>query len=232
MEVKEKTIKEPTFYAFLSSYIADVIVFATGILSVILTFLITYMLCRQSKLKSIMANMALQHIKIIEAATIKEMENCDLELIQLLIILNLAMTVLLVLIRIRKSKMFQGHLFTNMVKINLFLAITQSYVPLELKTAAGNVHLFELRGALAIENLILKKNWIWDVLEVNWNNTHVTLNYKEISLLGTLTILLVYKIKVRKLFTERDSLHVYIMLKNRKSWYNLETDQDQNLLLY
>ena len=60
MEVKEMTIKKPMFNTFLSSYIADVIVFATGMLSVILTFIITYMLCRQSKLKSIVANMALQ----------------------------------------------------------------------------------------------------------------------------------------------------------------------------
>ena len=60
MKIKKKTIKEPMFNTFLSSYMADVIVFATGILSVILTFVITYMLCRESKLKSIVANMALQ----------------------------------------------------------------------------------------------------------------------------------------------------------------------------
>ena len=30
------------------------------------------------------------------------------------------------------------------------------------------------------------------------------------------------KLKVRKLFSKRDLLHVYIMLKQRKSWYNLE----------
>ena len=76
MEIKENIIKETTFDTFLSSYIADIIVFATGILSVILTFVITYMLCRQSKLKSKLANMALQYVKTIEAATIKEIENC------------------------------------------------------------------------------------------------------------------------------------------------------------
>ena len=64
------------------------------------------------------------------------------------------------------------------------------------------------------------------MLELNWNNTCIALNDKEISLPGTLTIPLVYKLKVRKLFPERNSLHVYIMLKQRKSWYNLETDQD------
>ena len=157
---------------------------------------------------------------------IKETDNCDLELIQLLIILNLAMTALLVLIKIKKSRVFQGHLFTNMAKINLFLANTQSYVPLELNIAAGNVHLFKLSGALAIEHFTLKKNWIWDMLEVNWNNTCVTLNDKEISLPGMLTIPLAYKLKVRKLFMEKNSLHVYIMLKHRKSWYNLENEQD------
>ena len=60
MEIKRKAIKEPTFNTFLSSYMADVIMFVTGVLSVILTFVITYMLCRQSKLKSVVANMALQ----------------------------------------------------------------------------------------------------------------------------------------------------------------------------
>ena len=60
----------------------------------------------------------------------------------------------------------------------------------------GNVHLYNLSGALAVENFTLKKNWIWDALEINWNNAHVTLNDREINLPGTLTIPLVYKLKV------------------------------------
>ena len=81
--------------------------------------------------------------------------------------------------RLKKSKVFQGHIFTNMVKIKLFLANIQSYVPLELNSAAGNVHLFKLSGTLAVEKFTLKKNWIWDVLEINWDNTHVTLNERN-----------------------------------------------------
>ena len=63
--------------------------------------------------------------------------------------------------------MFQGHIFTNMVKVKLFLANTQSYVPLELNSAAENVHLFKLLGALNVEKFTLRKNWIWDLLEIN-----------------------------------------------------------------
>ena len=171
LNIKEKNIKEPTFNTFLSSYMVDVIMFVTGILTVILTFVITYMLCRQSKLKSVVANLALQCVKTVEAATIKEFNNCNLKLIQLLIMLNLILTVLLALAKLKKSKVFQGYVFTNMVKVKLFLANTQSYVPLEVNSAAGNVHLFKLSGTLTVEKFTLSKNWIWDVLEINWDNT-------------------------------------------------------------
>ena len=40
LDIKEKKIKEPTYNTFLSSYMVDVILFVTGILTVILTFLI------------------------------------------------------------------------------------------------------------------------------------------------------------------------------------------------
>ena len=86
---------------------------------------------------------------------------------------------MLVWVKLKKSKVFQGHLFTNMVKIKLFLTNTQSYVPLELNSAAGNVHLFKLSDTLAVEKFTLKKNWIWDVLEINWDNTRVILNDRE-----------------------------------------------------
>ena len=70
-----------------------------------------------------------------------------------------------------------------MVKIKLFIADTQSYVPLDLNKIAGNVHLFKLAGALLLENVTLRKNWIWDVLEIDWSAVHVTLNGKDLFLL-------------------------------------------------
>ena len=63
-----------------------------------------------------------------------------------------------------------------MVKIKLFIADTTSYVPLELNKLARNVHLFKLTGTLLLDNVTLKKKWIWDVLEVYWDDVQVTLN--------------------------------------------------------
>ena len=79
-------------------------------------------------------------------------------------------------------------------------------------------------GELLPNDVILKKNWIWDVLEVKWGNTHITLNEKEIHLPTTLLVPRIDKIKIRKLFDKINLMHVYIMLKQSKSWYNVECE--------
>ena len=113
-----------------------------------------------------------------------------------------------------------------MVKIKLFLADTKSYVSLDLNKIAGNTHLFKLTGKLSLDNVILRKNWIWDVLEIRWDDICIILNEKETHLPTMLVILLIHKIKVRKLLGKRDLLYMYIMLKQRKSWYNLEGERE------
>ena len=51
------------------------------------------------------------------------------------------------------------------------------------------------------------------------DDIHIILNEKEIHLPTMLVIPLIHKLKVRKLLGKRDLLHMYIMLKQRKSWY-------------
>ena len=67
---------------------------------------IIWMLCRQSKLKSLVANMALHCVKTIEASVLKENEDCEFGLMKFLIILNLTITILMVLIKIKKGRVF------------------------------------------------------------------------------------------------------------------------------
>ena len=143
-------------------------------------------------------------------------------------ILNLVIVVSLLLRKIKKSVAFQGQPFSNMVKIKLFLADTKSYISLDLNQLAGNTHLFKLMGELSLENVTLKKNSIWDVLEIKWEDIHIVLNDREVHFPTMLIIPFIHKLKVRKLFGKRDLLHVYSMLKQGKSWYNLESEWEQN----
>ena len=77
---------------------------------------------------------------------------------------------------------------------------------------------------LTKENITLKRNWIWDVLEIDLTEVCVLQNDKEINLPITIVIPIYYKMKMRQLLRNgrRDHLHPYVMLKKRKTWFNLE----------
>ena len=213
------------FRMFINSFLVDTLIFIAAILTVFLVLIIIYVITGQSKLKVLVTTMALQRIRAMEALKAnKQAQSYNSGLLKILMILNLVIVVSLLIRKIKKSVFFWGQPFSNMVKIKLFLADTKSYVSLDLNQLAGNTHLFKLTGDLSLENVILKKNWIWDVLEIKWENIHIVLNDKAVHLPTTFLIPFIHKLKVRKLFSKRDLMHVYIMLKERKSWYNLESE--------
>ena len=203
----------------------DTLIFIAAILTVFLVFVILYVITGQSKLEMLVTTMALQRIRAVKALnTNRQAQRCISGLLKILIILNLVIVVLLLLRKIKKSVIFQGQPFPNMVKIKLFLADTKSFISLDLNQLAGNTHLFKLTGELSLENVTLKKNWIWDVLEIKWEDIHIVLNDKEVHLPTMFILPFIHKLKVRKLFGKRNLMHVSIMLKQRKSWYNLESE--------
>ena len=213
------------FKTFINSFLVNMLIFIAAILTMFLAFVIIYILTGQTKLKVLMTTMALQRVRAVEALnTDRQVQNCNLGLLKILMVLNLVIVVSLLLRKIKKSMFFRGQPSSNIVKIKLVLADTRSYISLDLNQLAGNTHLFKLTRELSLENVTLKKNCIWDVLEIKWEDIHIILNNKEVHLPTTLLIPPIHKLKVRKLFGKGDPMHVYIMLKQRKSWYNLECE--------
>ena len=145
---------------------------------------------RQSKLKALATNIVMQRIKRVESADVSDMLcRCKKQwyIMGMLTIITLGMFYL-VTNKLRKSSFFKGHLFSNNTKILLFISNTHSYIPIKLCRVAGSIHLFRIRGRLNPENVKLKKNWIWDVLEIDWSNVSITLNDNEIDLPSSVII--------------------------------------------
>ena len=210
MEFLEKAIEKnqneqnSKLRTFVSSFITDILVFSAALLTVIVTLIVIYMISGQSKLKMLVASIALQCIRATEASNPKNQEaHCDLGVLKFVMILILVIVTILTLGKLRKSRIFRGCLFSNMVKIKLFIADTQSYVPINLNKIAGHVHLFKLTGTLHLENINLRKNWIWDVLEIDWSNVHVTLNEKKMNLPISIMIPVVDKLRIRFFFKKK-----------------------------
>ena len=146
------------FRMFINGFLANMLIFIAAIVTVFLVFVILYIIMGQSKLKMLVTTMALQRVRAVEALSAnKQAQNCNSELLKILMILNLAIVVSLLLRKNKKSIFFLEQPFSNMVKIKLFLADTKSYVSLDLNQLARNSHLFKLTGELSLKNVTLKK---------------------------------------------------------------------------
>ena len=61
--------------------------------------------------------------------------------------------VIFIILNTRKLKLFRGHLFSNAVKIMLFISDAQYYVPVKLCKTAGRMHVFKIAGKLIPEHI-------------------------------------------------------------------------------
>ena len=102
----------------------------------------------------------------------------------------------------------------------IFISDVQNYIPIKICKAAGSIHLFKITGMLKVENVKLNKNYIWDTLEIDWEEVTVTFDKNKINLPRVVTIKLQDKIRVRCLMN-RQLLLFHLMLKQRITRYTL-----------
>ena len=95
------------FRSFINRFVIDM--FIVAILTVFIIFVIIYIIMGQSKLKALVENMALQLVRTVEALnTNRQTQNCNSELLKILMILNLVIVVSLLLRKIKKSVFLLG----------------------------------------------------------------------------------------------------------------------------
>ena len=91
------------FRTFFNSFLIDMPVFIVAILIVLIIFVIIYIATGQSKLKVLVTTMALQRVRAVEALnTNRQTQNCNSELLKILMILNLVIVVSLLLRKIKR----------------------------------------------------------------------------------------------------------------------------------
>ena len=86
--------------------------------------------------------------------------------------------------------------------------------------------MFKITGTLTSENVKLKRNKIWDIMEVDWKDANVTLSRNKINLPKSVTIKVRDKFKIRHL-VKRQPLLFHIMLKQGFTWFTLASDHMQ-----
>ena len=79
----------------------------------------------------------------------------------------------------------------------LFISDAQYYVPVKFCRTVGSIHLLKITGTLILQNIKLKWNILWDVIELDWKEVNVTLKGNNINFPASVMILLRDKFKMR-----------------------------------
>ena len=114
----EEAKKNSKYGLFLKSFLVDVLLFTAALITMIIMIVVIYMVYGQSKLKSLVANIALQCTKAVEVADMTD-RHCICQ--KNWYVVGLLLIILLGIIycdinKIKKSGIFKGHLFSNMKK--------------------------------------------------------------------------------------------------------------------
>ena len=152
--INELDLEIPKKNFFTNNFIMDVVVFIIPLISVITTMIILHILCKHNKLRTL----------VVSLATKQENYNmCDCTP-QFYIILALIITVIglviFAILQVRRIKLCGGQLFSNVVKIILFISDIQYYVPIKLYKTAGSIHLFKITGILMPDRVKINKDYI------------------------------------------------------------------------
>ena len=152
----------------------DVFLFITAIISVLIGTLAIYLLCKHKKIKMLVASLVMQQIKQVGGVTQEEINTkC-----KILTYISLALTffglVMVAILHFKKSKLCRGQMFSNAVKIMIFISDGQYYVPIKLCKTTGSIHLFKITGTLNSENIKLNRNYIWYTLEIGWKEVNMS----------------------------------------------------------
>ena len=209
---------------FSNNYIVDIFMFASPIIPIISTTVVIYLFCKYKHIRTLVASLILHKIKEVEANSNSEgtISECK-TLAYIGIILTVLSMIIVTFLHYRKSRLCKGYTFSNTVKIMLFISDVQNYVPIKLCKTAGSIHLFKIKGTLKFRDVKLNRNYLWDMLEINWNKVTVTFNDNKIELPKIVTIKLLDKIKVMRLMN-REPLIFHIMIRQGIAWFNLETE--------
>ena len=142
-ERHESTILHTNKNFFSNDHIMDIFVFISSKISLTLTTLTIYLLCKHKKIRALIASLVFHQVKEVSAISKETNTECT-TLAYIGIVLTILSLMIVMFLHYRKSRFCKGHRFSNAVKIMIFISDVQNHVPIKLCKTAGSIHLFKL----------------------------------------------------------------------------------------
>ena len=115
------------------------------------------MICKHNKLRVLVTSLAFQQVKEVKAEGREDIDYKCKCIAQFYIILTLSITmiglIIFTILQLRRIKLCRGQLFSNIIKIMLFISDVQYYIPVKLCKTAHSIHLFKITGKITMDKV-------------------------------------------------------------------------------
>ena len=115
----------------------------------------------------------------------------------------------------------KGHRYTNTCSIYLFLSVDNYYVPIKLRNTNAIAYKIRLNTPITREHISLTKKLLWDTLLINWSDSKIVLNNKQLPMPQTVCVNLIDKYRTRHIMTNTNTT-AFLMIKQGVTWYPLQ----------
>jgi hypothetical protein len=115
---------------------------------------------------------------------------------------------------------WKGYRYDRHCTIYLFISNCHYYAPIKLRASTGPLHLFTTINPLIPAQVSLRKQLIWDVLQIDWGITTVNAGYDKISMPAQVAIPLLDKYRLRYNLVAKE-IQVHLMIKQGVNWYKV-----------
>ena len=85
----------------------------------------------------------------------------------------------------------------------LFFSYVKQYIPVKLCKTAGSIHLFQIYGQLTSNQITLERNYLWDVIRIEWGEVFLALNGAIVQLPTSLKVPLRDKYRLGHMMSKR-----------------------------
>ena len=210
--------------SFFNNIITDIFLFIAAILSMLATAAIIHLVCKHTKLKALVTGIMFQPIKQTEALIDKKKHNTELYSTMVYnssIDFNGHWPHNIYFTTTQRCTIFKRKLYSNTVTVMLFFSDVKLYMPVKLCKTKGSIHLFQIYGQLTSNQITLERNFLWDVINIEWGEVFLTLNGVIVQLPISGKVPLRDKFRLRHMMSKR-SLLLHVMLRQGTSWYALD----------
>ena len=122
--------------------------------------LVIYLFCKHKHIRTIVASLILHTIKQMEANSNPNPEinnyECGTSAYTGIILTVLSM-IIVIFLHYRKSRLYRGYIFSNVVKIVLFISDVENYILIKLCETSGSIHLFKIKGTLKSRDIKIEQ---------------------------------------------------------------------------